>query len=239
VAAVAAVAAVVVAGGNSLFGMKAQDPNSLTSSNAPSKHVLFEPLALVLLSLATVGTAWCSFQAAAWGGVSQRTMNLSAIAGRRAAANELQSLQLKLADVLMFSQYINARAGSNESLAKFYSERFRGEARIAFEAWMATRPFENPNALPHPFVTNFYQPQLLEEAWQKEAESERLWQQAGEAGKTSRAYVLITVLLATALFCGGTAPKFDALWIRRAVLALGLAAFVFAVVRLVSLPVQL
>jgi len=51
--------------------------------------------------------------------------------------------------------------------------------------------------------------------------------------------VLITVLLASALFCGGTAAKFEALWIRRSVLALGLAAFVFAVQRLVLLPVQL
>ena len=200
---------------------------------------LFEPIALVLLSLATVGTAWCSFQAAAWGGVSQRTMNLSAVAGRRAVAAELQSYQLRLADVLLFSQYINARAGSNEPLARFYSDRFRGEAKSAFEAWLATRPFENVNAPAHPFVTNFYQPRLLEDARQAEAEGQVFWQQAGEAGRTSRSYVLLTVVLASALFCGGTASKFDALWIRRTVLGLGLAAFLFAAARLFLLPMQL
>jgi hypothetical protein len=51
--------------------------------------------------------------------------------------------------------------------------------------------------------------------------------------------VLLTVLLACALFCGGTAAKFDALWIRRAVLVLGLLAFLFAACRLCLLPVQL
>jgi hypothetical protein len=51
--------------------------------------------------------------------------------------------------------------------------------------------------------------------------------------------VLITVLLASALFCGGTASKFEAVWIRRAVLALGLAAFIFAATRLLLLPAQL
>jgi hypothetical protein len=166
-------------------------------------------------------------------------MNMSAVSGRRAVANELQSFQLKLADVLLFSQYVNARAVSNETLARFYADRFRDEAKTAFQAWMATQPFENSNAPPHPFVTGLYQPRLLEDARQAEAESQRLWQQAGEAGRTSRSYVLITVLLATALFCGGTAAKFDALWIRRAVLALGLGAFVFAVARLVLLPIQL
>ncbi len=218
---------------------KPEPRNPPTASEEPSKHGLFEPVALLLLSLATVGTAWCSFQAAAWGGVSQRTMNLSAGSGRTAVALELQSYQLKLADVLLFSQYLNARAGSNETLARFYSDRFRDEAKKAFEAWLTTQPFEHPNAPPHPFVTNLYQPRLLEDARQAEAASQRLWQQAGEAGRTSRSYVLITVLLATALFCGGTAAKFDALWIRRAVLALGLGAFVFAAARLVSLPIQL
>ena len=218
---------------------KPQDSDRLAPANAARKHALFEPVALVLLSLATVGTAWCSFQAAVWGGVSQRTMNLSAVSGRRGAANQLQANQMALLDVLLFSQYINARAGSNETLSRFYADRFRGEAKKAFEAWMATRPFENSNAPAHPFVTNLYQPRLVAEAGLAEAESQRLWQQAGEAGRTSRSYVLITVLLASALFCGGTASKFEALWIRRAVLALGLAAFVFAAARVLLLPIQL
>ena len=166
-------------------------------------------------------------------------MNLSAVAGRRAVAAELQSYQLRLADVLLFSQYINARAGSNEPLARFYSDRFRGEAKSAFEAWLATRPFENVNAPAHPFVTNFYHPRLLEDARQAEADGQSMWQQAGEAGRTSRSYVLLTVVLASALFCGGTASKFEALWIRRTVLGLGLAAFAFAAARLSLLSIQL
>lgn len=139
------------------------------------KRTAFEPLALVLLSLATVGTAWCSFQAAAWGGLSQRLLNLSAASSRSAVTAQLQSYQMALLDVLLFSQI----------------------------------------------------------------ESQRLWQQAGEAGRTSRSYVLITVLLASVLFCGGTASKFDVKWIRRAVVGLGLAAFVFAAARLMMLPVQM
>jgi hypothetical protein len=221
------------------MGANPQVSGGLTPANAVRKQPLFEPVALVLLSLATVGTAWCSFQAAVWGGVSQRTMNLSAVSGRRAAAYQLQNTQLSLLDVLLFSQYINARASSNETLARFYADRFRGEARQAFETWIATRPFEDTNASPHPFVTNLYQPRLLQDARAAEAQSERLWQGAGEAGRTSRSYVLITVLLASALFCGGTASKFEAHWIRRAVLGLGLAAFVFAAARLSTLPIQL
>jgi len=242
-------------------------PQGSHTSAASALHAAFEPIALVLLSLATVGTAWCSYQAAVWGAVSQRTMNLSAAAARRAAAAQLQSHQMALLDVLLFTQYINALASSSNGvvspqtrlsesgrhasdrgsdsgrhasdLAQFYADRFRNEAKTAFNAWMATHPFENPNAPPHPFVTNLYQPRLLVDAALAEDESQRLWQQAGEAGRNGRSYVLITVLFTSALFCGGTASKFDALWVRRAVLALGLTAFIFAAIRLLLLPTRL
>lgn len=215
------------------------NPNAPSAPPPRVASVALESVALLLLSLATVGTAWCSYQAAVWGGVSQRLTNLSAAASRRAAAAQLQNSQMAMLDVMLFSQYINARATTNEPLARFYADRFRGEAKAAFQAWLATRPFENPTAITHPFGTNFYQPRLLAEANAAEVESQQLWQQGGEAGRVSRGYVLITVLLATALFCGGTAQKFDVPRVRRAVLWLGLAAFVFAVTRLVSLPIQL
>jgi hypothetical protein len=199
----------------------------------------FEPIALVLLSLATVATAWCSYQAAAWGGVSQRFSNLSAAESRKGAANRLHSQQMALLDVMLFSQYMNARSASNQPLAQFYADRFRDEAKAAFVAWIAKEPFDNSNAPAHPFVRELYQPRLMREADSAEAESQRLWATGGEAGRTSRSYVMITVMLASALFCGGTASKFDAPWVRRSVLALGLAAFVFGAERLLRLPVQM
>jgi len=217
---------------------KTEEPERLTQTKTAPRSALLEGAALVLLSLATVGTAWCSYQAASWGGAAQGAVNLSAASSRRSATKQLQAYQVALLDVMLFSEHINARASSNETLARFYADRFRGEAKAAFQAWMATRPFENTNAPPHPFVTNLYQPRLLDEARLDEAESQRLAEKAGEAGRTSRSYILITVLLASALFCGGTAAKFETLWIRRTVLVLGLFAFLFAAQRLWSLPVQ-
>jgi hypothetical protein len=208
-------------------------------SNPAARRSWFEPVVLVLLSLATVAMAWCSFEAAAWGGVSQRKMNMSAAASRRAAAAQLQSYQMAVLDVILFSQHVNARASSNQALADFYATRFRAEAKTAFEKWMATHPFENTNAPPHPFVTNLYQPKLLADAREDEGEALQFWQEAGEAGRASRSYVLVTVLLASALFCGGTASKYEVAWVHQGVLFLGLAAFTFAAIRLLLLPVQL
>lgn len=204
-----------------------------------SKHPVFEAIALVLLSLATVGTAWCSYQAAVWSGMSQRIMNMSAAASRRSVTAQLQAYQFGLLDVMLFSQYVNARASSNQVLATFYADRFRAEARTAFDKWLAMHPFTNPDAPPHPFVTNLYQPRLLVQSLDDDEKSQQLWQRAGEAGRTGRNYVLVTVSLAAALFFAATASKFQTGWIHQAVLMLGLFAFLFAAVRLLMLPVQL
>src|SRR5262245_41826860 len=111
---------------------KPKDSDRLATANATLKRSWFEPLGLLLLSLATVGTAWCSYQAAVWGGVAQRFTNQSMAASRRAATDQLRSSQVALLDVLLFSEYINARSASNEALARFYADRFRGEAKTAF-----------------------------------------------------------------------------------------------------------
>ncbi len=215
-----------------------QPAQTSTQTASHPKRPWFEPVALALLSLATVGTAWCSYQAAAWGGAAQGAMNQCTALSRQAAKNELQASQMALLDVLLFSQYLNAQANSNRSLAQFYADRFRGEAKQAFEAWMATKPYENPNAPPHPFVESLYQPRLREEARLAEDEGQRFWEKAGAAGRVSRTYILVTVLLASTLFCGGAASKFEQVWVRKGVLIIGMAALIFAIERLWALPVQ-
>ena len=69
---------------------EAQDEDKLMAAKAASRRARFAAVALVLLSLATVGTAWCSFAAAVWAGLSQRLTNLSAASSRRAVTAELQ-----------------------------------------------------------------------------------------------------------------------------------------------------
>jgi len=70
---------------------EAQDEDKLMAAKAASRRARFEPVALVLLSLASVGTAWCSFEPAVWRGLSQRLTNMSAASSRRAVTGELQS----------------------------------------------------------------------------------------------------------------------------------------------------
>jgi hypothetical protein len=201
-----------------------------------SRSALFETVALLLLSVATVGTAWCSYQAASWGGYSAGRMNHSNSAARRAAALQLQASQMAVMDVMLFSSFLDAQQGGRDKLADFYRDRFRPEAKTAFDKWIALRPFETAGAPPHPFVPELYQPQLLTDAAKADAESQDYWRQGSETAAVSRNYVLITVLLASALFFSGVAARFSSPGIRRGLLAVGLAAFLFALGRMLFLP---
>lgn len=61
--------------------------------------------------------------------------------------------QDRLFDVSLFNEWLDATYNDETGLAGAYEKRFRPEFRPAFEAWLATDPFDNPNAPPGPLDT--------------------------------------------------------------------------------------
>ena len=55
-----------------------------------------------------------------------------------------------LYDTTTFDSWLDAHVSGNVKLAEAYERRFRPEYRTAFQAWMKTDPFRNPNAPPAP-----------------------------------------------------------------------------------------
>jgi hypothetical protein len=194
----------------------------------------FEALAVILLSLATVGMAWCSYQATVWGSESTKLSIQSAARGRDGSNFRIKANQALTLDIFLFSQYLNAHNASNELLADFYARQFSPELKQAYEAQARSSKF--PGAPSDPFTTNLYQTPLLARADALEPESERIWSQSLAAGKAAQQYTLISVLLATALFFSGTAPQFEMPKKRHFVLTLGLAALLIAVGMYIAMP---
>jgi hypothetical protein len=212
-----------------------QTPGKPTRS--PGRYVVFDTVAVALLSLATVGSAWCSYQASSWGSRSSKLSSQSVIRAHAAATVRVKANQMFLLDVFLFSQYVNARNTSNEPLARIYAREFPAGLKEAFEKWQRARPHENADAPGNPFATNYYQPPFVAEADQIDSESDRFWQLAEESDKTSRRYILTTVLLAAALFFGGTAPQLKTPKGRRAVLWLGLLVLFVSFFTFFKLPI--
>src|SRR5213079_1046894 len=202
----------------------------------PPRKGWVEPIVALLMALTTVGTAWCSYQSAAWTRQSNRLMNEFNALERRAGLLGVQGMQQATIHTAMFMEVLAAKQAGNEQLANFYVERFPPDVRKAYDTWLAQRPFENPNADPHPFVPNLYEMRGSREAADASTKAANSQQEAGSAGSISGQYLANTVLFATVLFFASASGKFEQRRVRVVAFAFAVAVSVFAVVRTLMLP---
>jgi hypothetical protein len=202
---------------------------------APPKRWI-EPVVALIMALATLGTAWCSYESAAWTRRNNRGMNDFNALERQAALLRVQGLQTATIHSSMFMQLLAAQQAGNDKLADFYVQRFPPDARKAYDAWIAEKPFENPDADPHPFVPKLYEMRGAAEADAANAEAARRLKDAREASSISGQYLGNTVLFAAVLFFANAAGKFEQRRVRGSAFVFALALFLFAVIRVAILP---
>lgn len=155
---------------------------------------------------------------------------------RKAGLLSLQGMQQATIQTAMFTEVLAAKQAGNEQLANFYVERFPPELRKAYDAWMAQKPFENPNADPHPFVPNLYEMRGSREAADASEKAANSQREAGSAGSISGQYLANTVLFATVLFFANASAKFEQRRVRIVAFIFAVAVFVFAFLRTAVLP---
>jgi hypothetical protein len=202
----------------------------------PPRKGWVEPIVALLMALTTVGTAWCSYQSAAWTRQSNRLMNEFNALERRAGLLSVQGTQQATIHTAMFMEVLAAKQAGNEQLANFYVERFPPDVRKAYDAWLAQRPFENPKADPHPFVPNLYETRGAREAAKLTSKAASNLEKARSAGNISGQYLANTVLFATVLFFASASGKFEQQRVRSLAFIFAVAVFLFALVRTAMLP---
>ena len=137
-----------------------------------------------------------------------------------------------------FTQWLNARATGHPALARFYRQRFRGEFKPAFAAWLATQPLTSTAAPETPFAMPQYRLAAQTAADRQEVAAAAASNGSKAANERANNYTLAVVLFATALFFAGISSKLQTERARATVLGLGCLMFVGAVVWLVTLPVN-
>ncbi len=205
------------------------------STELPRKKWI-EPVVAILMALTTLGTAWCSYQSAAWTRRANGLMNESNALEQRAALLDVQGSQALVVHASMFMQLIAAQHAGDEKLAAFYAERFPPDVKKAYDAWVAQKPFENREADAHPFVPKLYQVRGAAEATAMRADGSERVTRARAAGNRSGQYLADTVLFAAVLFFAGTAGEFEQSRVRHSAAVFAVAVFVFAVIRILLMP---
>ena len=80
-------------------------------------------------------------------------------------------------DIGLFTNWINAFAADNQVLAEFYENRFRPEFSVAFDAWVASDPKNNPDAPKSPFSMPEYTVSAAQEADRLEQEASKTFEE--------------------------------------------------------------
>lgn len=198
-----------------------------------------EIVATVLLSLATVATAWSGYQASRWNGEQAKAFSRAAAARIESTkAAGLADAQTQV-DVATFTQWVNAYAQEQTELADFYFARFRKEFKPAVDAWVATRPLRNEHAPLTPFAMPQYRLKARAEAEQLEAQAEVWSTRARTNVQRATNYVLGVVLFAAVLFFAGISTKLRTPALRRVLLGFGLLVFLGTAVWLATFPVSI
>jgi hypothetical protein len=190
-----------------------------------------------ILALAVVGTAWCGYQAARWGG-QQALYFVEAIAAQQNSIQQAnQAVLVQSLHVDLFVEWASAVSQDNQQLENFLFERFPPELKRATEIWLTLEPVTDPNAPPSPFAMPEYTLGQSEESEKLSIVADDFFEQASRANQTSDNYILLTVIFASVLFFGGVSGKFKSRIIDLAMLTLAFVLFTVGVVVMLRYPV--
>lgn len=196
-----------------------------------------EITAAIILSLASLLTAWSSYQAAQW----SRTQGTKSNGSVQKMVESVQYVSLSgqdtLVDVITFTNWLEAISTENQVLADFYQARFRAEFRPSFEAWLAQEPLKNPDAPASPFAMTEYQPANRQAAADRQDDAALLQQESRAAAENAEHYVRNTLFLASALFFIGMSRMFSTNRVRLALEVLAAVLLVIGIYNLLTAPI--
>lgn len=194
-----------------------------------------EVVAVILLGVATVGTAWCGLQSSLWNG-QQDDLN-NELQEQRIEANRLfgAAAQAMSYDASTLAEYARAVRADDAKAQRFYLtvlmrpqfvpfvERWQKDVESGGQARNLLDDAEYVQTMRGPFEAADGKVTLISE-------------QADASGKTADSYLLLTVVLASSLFFAGVTSSFRFPLVRLLLLSGSLACIGLAAARLVDLP---
>ncbi|MDQ2655005.1 MAG: hypothetical protein M3Z20_18390 [Chloroflexota bacterium] len=193
-------------------------------------------LIVVLLGLASVLATWAGYQAGQWSYLKAESAVIVEDLQQAADRSMVLGYQDRQVDIALFMAWLEASLRDERTIAEFYEARFVDHFRPAFEAWLATEPFTNPDAPLDPFRMPEYTVPSLVAAAEFDARAGEIAVAGQEFGAQASAYIFLTVLTAVVLFCGGVATKLNLRQAQISLLAIAWVVLGYCLVRGLTMP---
>jgi hypothetical protein len=190
----------------------------------------------VLLAIVALTAAWAGYSAAKWG--TESSLKLAKASATRTKANRAFQLAIttRTQDAANFNAWFAAYLAGSRNAERVAEARFRPNYDRAFRAWLATKPFSNPNAPKGPQYMPQYRPLGGDLAPRLDAQADAYYGEGEHAAEIGDKYIRVTVILATVLFIVGISSHFPLRGIRIGLVCLGAALLIFAAVEILQLP---
>ena len=194
-----------------------------------------ELIAAIMLSIATVVTAWSAYQATRWSGDQAENYTSASATRTESVRASTEANRQVLIDVATFLNWLDAEQSGDHALANDIHVRMRREFLPAFDAWLAAAP---AGSIPDgtPFELPEYRLAAEERAKRLEAKAAALFEDGNESNEVGDDFVLAAVLFASVLFFSGLAGTFDSLRAQVFLLILGAVMLAVGTVIVITLP---
>lgn len=193
-----------------------------------------EIIAVLLLSVTAVLTAWCGFQSAKWGGEMSIAFSEASSARIQAGNSEGQARDARQFDLTIYAQWAVAELSGDEELAAYAEQRFTPALATAFDAWRADGMSETG-----PFVRAEYVPEGTVEARELTERADRRFAAALTYNQRGDNYSLMTVLFALVLFLTAVAQRNIPSRLAGALIALATVASLTGMIITFTFPIKI
>lgn len=206
------------------------------TADSDGRDRLISIIEAVLLAVVALLAAWSGYSAAKWSTESRVSLALASTDRVEASNASLSAMEIRNFDASTFDAWFTAYVAEDEEKMAVAERRFRPEFDVAFQAWLATDPENNPDAPPGPtYMPEYEQPELERAAELDEAATEA-FEEGEEQGRTADDYVRSTVYLATVLFLVGISGHFRYRVARYGLVGVASVMLVAASIQLLVLP---
>ncbi|HZA73045.1 MAG TPA: hypothetical protein VE476_09040 [Propionibacteriaceae bacterium] len=208
----------------------------MSDRTVPLGDRFLELVAVLLLGITTIGTAWCGFQATRWNGQSgdlSRAAATQRIEGSRLFGLATQRITY---DSVVVAKYAEASQQGNAELLQFYRRSVvRPDFLPVLSRWEAAAKAGEPNV--GVFEDKDYLAEQFADYNKTVAAAEQAGRESQEADDVAEAYVGTTILLAVALFFAGVTSSFLSRFARILLLIAATGAVAVAAARIATLPI--
>ena len=195
-----------------------------------------EVVLAILLSLATLASTWCGYQATLWSGVESDNRSASEQAHRQANENLILALQKRTYDLLEVREYWVALRNNDSHTAEMLLKHIRPQLREAILASLAAGILENPEVA-GPMQRPEYNLPEEQDARRLRGEAAESNKAAQAANRNSMDYVAMTLMFASVLFFGGITSTFSSRFVRDGLGCVAVLILIIALINLLGLPV--